>query len=752
MGRLPSNNKSEDNGSNDSFVPDSNEHKIYARQRGVKASRIKLEKALHAAGLKTQAALANIIADKENLDSPPKDLVNKAFRERSVEPQTIERIANALGVEAYTLYLSSSDTEWERTTEASMRSEGNKRFQPRETVNTTQRVIPQRLTSKRIWSFGAVLIIGLVSWSVYFFIQDKNSSALIVDNSAQTRNEIKLHSINEASVSKTDMAATQQPSMSVKSVGHFKNIALSVLSSPENEVSAHLEQMLSDKLRILLKSQYRLSSTDFHLLSPDLAPWELPSKIGVDFVVQSRLVKKGRYFGLFIYLINSKHKYIALTDAWQHFPTVENITRSAQRAVQQIEKMISEAIDNRLVTSFPVNEAALTSYLNGAYYQDKALITENLTRAQTEFSRALRIAPSFHKARAALCDNLVRLSIANGDKSLLKDAELECLKIREAAPELADFYYAMGQVNRKMGNLQVSQDYYKNALKLEPRFTDALLGLAESHIALANQQGDVSHFEKAIQFVEQAESISPDFWKAPLIKGRAYFYSGQPQKGIVATQRSVDIVPNITNLNNLASVQFCTGDFKDAKSNFEKLVALDNAPSVSYYNLGLINFYLGEYEYSSENIKYYIDSFLQDEVEGNYMFWTGLADSYRYFKEIQLAHSAYQVALQQIEVERLKGVNQGSLESYTIYIQLALSEINDVPLTNKSQKKISKRLEKVQKLSKDPYSKAYIVLSWSMLKEYEKAMPIYRELSQSCQGFLGHPALKPLRKILLAKK
>lgn len=81
------------------------------RRRGVTASRIRLIQALSDAGLPrpTQAALAERIADLEELDSAPKDMVSRVFREQPVDPQSIERVARALGVEAHTLYKTSRD-------------------------------------------------------------------------------------------------------------------------------------------------------------------------------------------------------------------------------------------------------------------------------------------------------------------------------------------------------------------------------------------------------------------------------------------------------------------------------------------------------------------------------------------------------------------------------------------------------------------------------------------------------------------
>lgn len=81
------------------------------RRRGVIASRLKLNAALTAAGFRTQAALAERIAELEGLDNAPRDAVNRAFREQPVDPQTLERIAQALGAEAWTLYRTADEAK-----------------------------------------------------------------------------------------------------------------------------------------------------------------------------------------------------------------------------------------------------------------------------------------------------------------------------------------------------------------------------------------------------------------------------------------------------------------------------------------------------------------------------------------------------------------------------------------------------------------------------------------------------------------
>jgi len=79
------------------------------RQRGVQASRLKLEHYMHLAGIKTQAEIAKRLADREGLESEPKDLVSRIFRQKKVAPHSLERVAHILNVQSHKLYLSVED-------------------------------------------------------------------------------------------------------------------------------------------------------------------------------------------------------------------------------------------------------------------------------------------------------------------------------------------------------------------------------------------------------------------------------------------------------------------------------------------------------------------------------------------------------------------------------------------------------------------------------------------------------------------
>ncbi|WP_158966990.1 hypothetical protein [Paraglaciecola sp. L3A3] len=144
------------------------------RKRGIRASRVKLEEAMARAGYKTQASLAEAIADKENLDSIPKDVVSKVFRELLVAPSSIQRVANILEVEAYTLYKSAEEQKREYTiTENESKIE---KTAPIESIPATQ----PALNFRSLLLLILVVLIGVITTIITVNVLNTSSNMQIV--------------------------------------------------------------------------------------------------------------------------------------------------------------------------------------------------------------------------------------------------------------------------------------------------------------------------------------------------------------------------------------------------------------------------------------------------------------------------------------------------------------------------------------------------------------------------------------------
>lgn len=137
------------------------------KNRGVKACRNKLDAALAASNLKkkTQIALAEAIADAEGLDSIPKDLVSKLFRQLPVDPQTIERAAKVLNVSAQSLHLDSP---------------------PSPPVPKKELPSPKRRYAIPKYFFAGA-VFSLVAWSVYTWSPPSSPAPNKCFNTAGTR-------------------------------------------------------------------------------------------------------------------------------------------------------------------------------------------------------------------------------------------------------------------------------------------------------------------------------------------------------------------------------------------------------------------------------------------------------------------------------------------------------------------------------------------------------------------------------------
>lgn len=138
----------------DTFLQKTGDVVAARKARGIKCSRKKLDAALAASQIakKTQIALAEALADAEQLESVPKDLVNKMFRELPVDHQTVERVAAILDVKPESLYLE----------ETSQNAESN---------DAKKHKFPQPLVW---WALGIVAILLV---AIFFFQQHQTQQS-----------------------------------------------------------------------------------------------------------------------------------------------------------------------------------------------------------------------------------------------------------------------------------------------------------------------------------------------------------------------------------------------------------------------------------------------------------------------------------------------------------------------------------------------------------------------------------------------
>ncbi len=319
------------------------------RQRGILASVHRLQQALVASGLKTQTALAERIADLEGLDNAPRGLVNRVFRGESVDPRSIERIAAALEVEAWTLYQESGEIIHDRSSPSDPALQA-----------------PARVPSGRGWmalaiSLGMLVVVGLAMRS--HFQRDKD--------------------VPQPATVTLEATRTNVPSSFV------------VLPIAGDEIG------FDGLLGTALQAHWRQLPT---AIAGDLTAnnaQQLAEQPGVDYVLELRHDTRGRWQEL---LING-HRSGSMQVLWL---AVFPLNSSQHRLTGLMEEAATAIADNDSSVAISAeSREAQRKYLAGREYLDRARTPGNVRRALTEFDSAIRLDKNYGPAYAGLCEALV---------------------------------------------------------------------------------------------------------------------------------------------------------------------------------------------------------------------------------------------------------------------------------------------------------------------------------------------------------
>jgi superkiller protein 3 len=123
---------------------------------------------------------------------------------------------------------------------------------------------------------------------------------------------------------------------------------------------------------------------------------------------------------------------------------------------------------------------------------------------------------------------------------------------------------------------------FKRALGLSPysNYTvDTTKYLAQSYLQL-------DQTEKAIDAYKQGLEINSQSDELYLELGNLYLAEGQNSKAIEAYEQAVRIYDDSTNRYSLGEAYLFTGRYKDAETQFEKVIQYDSSSYSGYYGLG----------------------------------------------------------------------------------------------------------------------------------------------------------------------
>ena len=125
---------------------------------------------------------------------------------------------------------------------------------------------------------------------------------------------------------------------------------------------------------------------------------------------------------------------------------------------------------------------------------------------------------------------------------------IKCFEaVLEITPENADGYYGLGMVYMKLRDKQKSAYYLSKALEYAPRYTDAIIALAELNY-------DFKNYSDAISYCNEGLALSPATGKLYMIRGLSHYNMGNNNEALVSLDKYLKIEPDGKNTEIIKEV------------------------------------------------------------------------------------------------------------------------------------------------------------------------------------------------------
>lgn len=585
------------------------------RQRGVRASRPKLEKRLREAGLKSQADLARRMADMEGLHTPPKDLVNRVFRQQKVEYASLERVARALEIDSYELYLSREDVE--RQGEASGAAKGRDIAAPAG-ASASDTEAPM---SGKVWRAPgvlaaiAVLVACLISLSVIYAGGEGEAPPPM------------------SSTLNTLVYPTEQS---------LYPLAAELLRTPGARRLALLPQALHQGF----------------VLDGALARYE------VDQVLLLSSARSGRYRLLHVRRFTGEDPQplasLVLSD--------NELSQAAGYVGQRLAELAASTVGSRGDPAADAQWIVRARQLTEEYYD-----AEKMGEAQALLGQVTQ-----NTASSLALQCLIHAAIGwhGNEKSEFLAAQTACeeaLALDASHPFVvtADAYRRL-----RNGEFDAAEAAYEAVLERHPGHIEGLLGMAELHMQryLQDPESAALRLQGAITLAREAIAQDPGYWRGYQQLSTYHYLARDTDKAMAVLQELNALAPHPLSLANGALLSLCHNRMDDAAQYAQRLLKMDDASYIAYETLFQIATYQhrpGEALDAMERAMARFDR----ERGGLYLQWGQLGDAYRRAGEADSAVASYEEALVEFSQDQAKGLVTANDAVFALYFEAAIAAL-----------------------------------------------------------------------------
>ena len=268
---------------------------------------------------------------------------------------------------------------------------------------------------------------------------------------------------------------------------------------------------------------------------------EIAQKLGVAYVVEGSVRKQGDKVRITAQLIKAADGFHLWSDTFTR--DLKDIFAVQDEIAGLIAQQLQLKLGESSRTTKQVNPEAYRLVLEGRHFW--LLRTgDGFARAEAAFNKALALDPAFAEAHAGLADvwsirAWYRLLGGEPDASDdLNRADAEAQIALKLDPSLAEPYAALGAVRYNQRRYAEAEQYYQEALRLNPNY-------AFAHHWRAQLRGNIGHLDELMTGMDKAVEVDPLAFITLTSHTLFLAFAGRYEQAIALSDRALALRPQI---------------------------------------------------------------------------------------------------------------------------------------------------------------------------------------------------------------
>lgn len=327
---------------------------------------------------------------------------------------------------------------------------------------------------------------------------------------------------------------------------------------------------------------------------------------------------------------------VKLIDSASGFPIISRNLNASLLDFNQVRREMTDVTianlkvtlpqDAQLMMDSAYGETDLDAYIlyrRGKEIYEQPHSMQSLQEATSLYEESLAFDPGYAAAHAGLCSAYVDIYAFSSAAADIDRAQTACSAALQSNPRLHVVYSALGDLYLNTGRTAQAERAYEEALAINPQDVRAMGGLAD--VYRRDQR-----IEEAEELLVSASNAQPGNWRTLNRLGTFYFTLGRFEEAATEYRRVVTMNPeNFQARSNLGSALTMAGEFVEGRKVLEEALELHPIQR-TYSNLGVIYYFLGEFEKSVAMHRQSIE--LSPRLT---LSWLNLADSLQFAGQVE---------------------------------------------------------------------------------------------------------------------